>query len=160
MPSDPASVPPAWPVPATIPGDSQEQRAAESVMLAVLGESLGVTLLPRRMEHPSGACVHIDGADGALTVLVECWAHQGTAKPAQKSKLVVDAVKLHWIAHTLATPSTRLILCVSDETAIRHLRGSSWQAQAIASLGVELHVVELPPHVVAAITAAQRRQYR
>ncbi|GAA3870368.1 hypothetical protein GCM10022275_19710 [Tessaracoccus defluvii] len=41
-------------------------------------------------------------ADQQLTTLVECWAHQGPAKVAQKSKLVTDAVKLHWVAQSLS----------------------------------------------------------
>lgn len=141
-------------------GSSREQRAAESVMLAALGDTLGVTLSPRRLEHPSGARVEVDGADTNVTVLVECWAHQGPAKVAQKYKLVNDAAKLHWIAGSLSPPPQRLILCVSDEDAVRHLRGRSWQGQAIASMGVEIHVVELPDEVVSSIAEAQRRQYR
>ena len=140
-------------------GSSHEQQAAESVMLAILGDALGVTLSPRRLEHSSGARVEVDGADASLTVLVECWAHQGTAKVAQKYKLVNDATKLHWIAGALSPPP-RLILCVSDDAAVRHLRGKSWQGQAIASLGVEIHVVELPAGIVSSIAEAQKRQYR
>lgn len=139
---------------------SHEQRAAEAVMRMELSRRLGLELAPRRLLHPSGARVEIDAADENLTVLVECWAHQGPAKVAQKSKLVNDAVKLHWIARTLTPSPQRLILCVSDEAAVRHLRGTSWQGQAIADLGVELFVVKLPAEVVASITEAQRRQYR
>lgn len=141
-------------------GNSGEQQAAEAVMLAVLGATLGCELVPRRIEHPSGARVQIDGADGDLRTLVECWAHQGTAKVAQKNKLMNDAIKLHWIAGSLSPSPERLILCVSDEAAIRHLRGKSWQGQAITELGVELHVVELPQGLVASIAEAQARQYR
>ncbi len=141
-------------------GSSGEQRAAESLMLAVLGDALGVTLTPRRIVHTSGARVEIDGADTNLTVLVECWAHQGTAKVAQKYKLINDATKLHWIAGTMSPVPLRLILCVSDEAAVKHLRGKSWQGQAVASLGVEIHVVELPTEIVASISEAQKRQYR
>ncbi len=141
-------------------GSSHEQRAAESVMLAALGDALGVTLSPRRLEHFSGARVEVDGADTDLTVLVECWAHQGPAKVAQKYKLVNDATKLNWIAGTLSPPPQRLILCVSDEAAVRHLRGRSWQGRAIASLGVEIHVVDLPAEIVSSIAEAQTRQYR
>ncbi len=92
-------------------------------------------------------------------MLVECWAHQGPTKVAQKYKLVNDATKLSWIARSLPRPP-RLVLCVSDEAAVKHLRGRSWQGQAIRDLGVEIEVVQLPDDVVASISAAQRRQYR
>lgn len=140
-------------------GSSAEQRGAERVMLDLLGERLGVDLHTRRLTHATGAYVDIDGADRELTVLVECWAHQGPAKVAQKYKLVNDATKLSWIARSLPRPP-RLVLCVSDEAAVKHLRGRSWQGQAIRDLGVEIEVVQLPDDVVASISAAQRRQYR
>jgi hypothetical protein len=141
-------------------GSSFEQRAAAGRMLEALGSRLGVTLRPTRIVHPSGAKVEINGADAEQTVLVECWAHQGSAKVAQKYKLVNDAVKLHWIAQSLPPRPRRLILCVCDEAAVKHLRGNSWQGHAIAELGVGLEVVQLPDEFVAAIVEAQKRQYR
>lgn len=148
MPADPAA------------GDSQEQRRAEAHMLAALSKRLGVALAPRRIFHPSGARVEIDGADDGLTVLVECWAHQGPAKVAQKNKLVVDATKLNWIGQSLDPKPIRLILCASDPAAVGHLSGVSWQAQAIRELGVEIEIVNLEPSIVSALNAAQKRQYR
>ncbi|MDQ7991834.1 MAG: hypothetical protein AAGC63_02235 [Propionicimonas sp.] len=141
-------------------GDSSEQTMAEGRMLVALGKRLGLALSPRRLFHPSGARVEIDGADNNLTVLVECWAHQGPAKVAQKNKLVVDATKLNWIASALDPKPARLILCVSDPAAVGHLSGVSWQAQAIRELGVEIEIVSLEAPVVAALIAAQKRQYR
>lgn len=145
---------------ATLPGSSLEQREAERVMLDQLGERMGVALHPRRITHQSGAYVEVDGASEDLRFLVECWAHQGTAKVAQKYKLVNDAVKLSWIARTVDPKPERLILCVSDELAVAHLRGRSWQGAAIRDLGVEIEVVDLPERVVETIRAAQRRQFR
>ncbi len=129
-------------------------------MLLSLGQRLGVKLAPRRFIHPSGARVEVDGADADVTVLVECWAHQGAAKAAQKYKLVNDAVKLHWIAQSLDPAPLRLIICVSDAAAISHLKGKSWHAHAIAELGATFEVVELPADLLAAIAAAQIRQFR
>lgn len=140
-------------------GSSQEQRNAERVMLEVLAGEIGIALRPRRYLHPSGARVELDGASQDMAVLVECWAHQGPAKVAQKYKLVNDAFKLAWVAKSLEGPS-RLMLCVSDEAAVRHLRGRSWQGRAIADAGVEIVVVRLPSDVVAAVQAAQVRQFR
>ncbi|EAP97876.1 hypothetical protein JNB_12968 [Janibacter sp. HTCC2649] len=129
-------------------------------MLDLLGARLDTSLNPRRLTHPSGAFVEVDGASEDLRVLVECWAHQGPAKVAQKYKLVNDATKLAWIAKSLEKRPYRLILCVSDELAVAHLRGRSWQGAAIRELGVDIEVVELPPDVVRTIRDAQTRQYR
>lgn len=73
------------------PGSSHEQRAAEAVMLAALGKQLGLELRLRLVDHPAGPHVLIDGADDALTILVECWAHQACAAanlPRSTSHLV------------------------------------------------------------------------
>lgn len=83
------------------PGSSAEQRAAERVMLDLLSAELGRSLEPARLTVPSGARVEIDGADDGRTVLVECWAHQGAPKAAQKHKVLSDALKLTWIASTI-----------------------------------------------------------
>jgi hypothetical protein len=145
---------------AVLPGSSGEQRRAEGVMLAELGALLGVPLAPGRIQHPSGTRVELDGVSPDRSVLVECWAHHGPAKPAQKNKLMVDGVKLHWIAQSLPpVAARRLVLCVGDELAVRHL-ANSWQGQAIAELGVEICVVRLPDDLVQAIRAAQERQFR
>jgi len=48
----------------TVPaGSSQEQRAAEGIMLDVLGRRLGMTLQPARIAVVSGSRVEIDGSD-------------------------------------------------------------------------------------------------
>lgn len=142
------------------PASSGVQRAAEVVMLATLSDKLGITLAPTRLSHPSAARVEIDGAAPDLSVLVECWAHQGPAKVAQKYKLVNDATKLAWVAGWLLPRPQRLQLCVTDEQAVKHLRGVSWQGQAIAALGVEIVVVDLPTDVISSILDAQQLQFR
>jgi len=143
-----------------IAGDSLVQRSIELVMLELLSARLGVELSPQRLTSPSGAYIDVDGVASDRSVLVECWAHQGPAKVAQKYKLVNDATKLHWASSWLVNKPERLLLCVSDEMAIKHLRGTSWQGRAIADMGVELAVVELEPEAVASILEAQKRQFR
>lgn len=141
-------------------GSSREQRDAELAMLTVLGSRLGLELEPARLTSPSGAYIDVDGVASDRSVLAECWAHQGSAKVAQKYKLVNDAAKLHWAATWLDPVPQRLLLCVSDEAAVKHLRGTSWQGQAIASMGVKIEVVSLPADVVTKILEAQKRQFR
>lgn len=143
------------------PGSSQEQRDAERLLLDLLGERLGLRLDPARISIPSGARVEIDGTDDARSVFVECWAHQGPPKAAQKHKVLSDALKLTWIATTVY-PRPRLILCMSDPAAAAPFTvgARSWASQALVDLGVEVVVVELPEATRAAVLAAQQRQYR
>ncbi|MEH1129194.1 hypothetical protein [Micromonospora sp. CPCC 206061] len=74
-------------------GDSAVQRYAEAVMLRLIGGRLGVNLSPRRFVLSEGVRVEVDGADDGPTVLVEAWAHQGPPKPAQKNKVLADALR-------------------------------------------------------------------
>lgn len=141
-------------------GDSREQRHAESVMLELLGEQLGVALRPRRIVLDDGVRVEVDGADDALSILVEAWAHQGPPKVAQKHKVLADALKLLHVAATLPV-APRLILCLCDTEAARHFTTArSWAAHALRAFAVDVVVVELPEPLRAEIIAAQQRQFR
>lgn len=143
------------------PGSSAEQRAAERVMLDLLGGELGLELNPVRISVPSGERVEVDGADASRKVLVECWAHQGAPKIAQRHKVINDAFKLTWIATTLY-PKPHLILCLSDPQAAAPFLPSarSWAARAIQDFGITIKVVALPAEVRQSVLDAQRRQFR
>jgi hypothetical protein len=143
------------------PGSSHEQRAAERVMLDLLGRRLGVDLEPGVLTVPSGARVELDGTDPARSLLVECWAHIGPPKSAQKHKVHSDALKLTWISQTLY-PRPRLVLCFADREAAAHFLPSSrsWAARALQDLGIAVEIVELPHDLREQLKAAQRRQYR
>ena len=143
------------------PGSSREQRAAERVMLDLLAAEHGWALEPATLTVPSGARVEVDGATADRTVLVECWAHQGKPKAAQRRKVLADAFKLAWIATTIY-PRPRLILCMSDPAAAAPFlpAAQSWAAQALQDLRVAIELVTLPEDVRRSIQAAQERQYR
>ena len=141
------------------PGDSLEQREAETVMIRLLSEHLGVDLRPKRITLPSGGWLQVDGHSSVPSVACEAWAHQGEAKSAQKDKVTKDILKLMFV-RSLLGDDTQLILLFSDEAAAKFLRGRSWRAQAMQSLGVTIHVVELPIEVRDTVIKAQERQYR
>jgi len=143
------------------PGSSHEQRDAERVMLDLLGQQLGRELNPAKLAVPSGERVEVDGADADRSVLVECWAHQGPPKSAQRHKVLADAFKLTWVSTTMY-PKPRLILCLSDPLAAApFLPGArSWAARAFQDLGVTISVVDLPDELRQDLLRAQRRQYR
>ena len=142
-----------------LPGDSGVQREAEVMMLALLSLELGVALAPRRFDLGDGARAEVDGVSLDPPVLVEAWAHQGPPRPAQKAKVLTDALKLVWLEQR-HLPGAAKILLFSDAEAAKHFRGRTWAARAMADLGVELRVVELPGAMRARIRAAQARQYR
>ncbi len=117
-------------------------------MLDLLGKTLGLELEPAGIRVPSGAHVEVDGADSARSVLVECWAHQGSPKAAQRHKVLSDAFKLTWIATTIY-PRPRLVLSISDPKAAAPFLPPTrtWAAQAFKDLGVSIELVELPDDV-------------
>jgi hypothetical protein len=145
-----------------LPGDSAEQRAAEAVMLEALGHDLGVALVKQRLTSVEGAWVEIDGIAADPPTLVEAWAHQGPPKPAQKAKVMTDALKLIWAEAAFYPAGARKVLLFSDEAAAARFRpgGGAWAAAALAHFGVEVRVVALPEEARAAVRRAQERQFR
>jgi len=158
QPSDGSAVQPDHELP---PGSSREQRDAERVMLDLLGQQLGRELNPAKLAVPSGERAEVDGADADRSVLVECWAHQGPPKSAQRHKVLADAFKLSWVSTTMY-PKPRLILCLSDPLAAApFLPGArSWAARAFQDLGITISVVDMPAELRQDLLQAQRRQYR
>jgi len=141
------------------PGDSTEQRQAESHMLRELARRLDIELQPRRIIIGS-ARVELDGADEKLRVLVEAWAHQGPVKGAQRLKVLTDAFKLSWVASRIGG-HPRLILCMSDDEPASYFRSErSWPSQALRDYGITIEVVDLPDSSRAAVAEAQTRQFR
>jgi hypothetical protein len=142
-------------------GNSIEQRSAERAMLNLLGVQLGCELNPATITVPSGERVEVDGTDTNRTVLVECWAHQGPPKSAQRHKVLADAFKLAWIATTFY-PRPQLILCLSDPLAAGPFQpgARSWAARALQDHRIAVHVVSLPGDLRQRVLEAQRRQYR
>jgi len=64
-------------------GDSIEQREAELLLIAALGERLGVQLSKHRFNLPEGGWLEIDGMCQVPPLLCEAWAHHGKPKSAQ-----------------------------------------------------------------------------
>jgi hypothetical protein len=143
-------------------GDSTEQRKAETVMLELLGEELGIRFSKHRHKTERGATTEIDGVCSDPPTLVEAWAHQGAPKAAQKHKVMADAAKLTWAAAAFYPHGARKILLFSDPVAAAPWQPSSrsWMAVALVHFGIEVRVVELPALVRDAVVAAQLRQFR
>lgn len=141
------------------PGDSPEQREAQTVMIRLLSKRLGIDLQPEEVKLPAGGWLQLDGYSEQPRVACEAWAHQGEVKSAQKDKVTKDILKLMFVRGLFGT-GTKLILLFGDEAAAKFLRGRSWRAQAMRALGVEIEVVSLPSELREKVVRAQQRQYR
>jgi hypothetical protein len=143
-------------------GDSAEQRRAETVMLDLLGQDLGLRFAKHRHTTEDGATTEIDGVCADPPTLIEAWAHQGAPKAAQKHKVMSDAAKLAWASAAFYSGVARKILLFSDAAAAGPWQPSSrsWMAVALVHFGIEVRVVDLPQDVRDAVMAAQLRQYR
>jgi hypothetical protein len=117
-------------------GDSGVQRAAERVLLALLEAELGVTLGSGRRVLPDGTRVDLDAICLEPPILVEAWSHQGVPKPAQKHKVMTDALKLVWAEAVLFPEGARKILLLADPLAAGHFTGAAWMSAALSHLGV------------------------
>ncbi|WP_054569747.1 hypothetical protein [Frankia sp. R43] len=140
-------------------GDSQVQRDAETEAVALLSARVGVPLIPTRVLLADGSRVEIDAANLGEQVIAEIWAHQGSPKPAQRNKVLTDALKLVYVEAERGG-RWRKILCFTDEQARAPFARTSWYAGALRHYGVELEVIELPAQTRVAIREAQKRQYR
>jgi hypothetical protein len=142
------------------PGDSSEQRAAETVMIAEFSRLRGVPLTPARLVLQDGAAVQVDGVSQDYSLLCEAYAHQGPLKGGQADKVVADAFKLLYLARLW--PNAELVLLFSDDAAARTFRppSKSWVAKAVASFAVKIEVVSVPAAIRDELRQAQIRQTR
>jgi hypothetical protein len=145
---------------------SDEQVRAQNVALAMLKETLGLSLAPRRFYFDSGAYTDIDGfhEDDRQVVAVEVWAHVGKAKGGQPHKVAKDVLKLASVASAVRKRepkrSTRLLLVFINQEARRTVTGKSWLATAAHELGVESMLVDVGDGLVKEVEKAQARQFR
>jgi len=72
-------------------------------MISALGIQVGVTLTPSRIVMADGTHVEVDGVSDDPPVLVEAWVHQGPPKPAQRNKVLADAMKLVLVGSALGS---------------------------------------------------------
>jgi len=139
------------------PSHSQAQLDAEPLMIAAVGETIGVTLSKKRLALGEVFC-EVDGVSGDEGVLVEAFAHQGAMKGGQLKKVSEDSLKLVTLART--RPGARMIIAFADEQAAKSFMGRSWKAEALRLWDIEILVVELNADTRGGIRAAQVKQYR
>jgi len=93
-------------------------------------------------------------------VLCEAWAHKGAPNSAQNFKIMNGALKLVAVANLFPGTAARLILLLADQKAADPFRSGTWRVEALADIGVEAFVADLPEEVRAGIRAALVAQYR
>lgn len=134
--------------------DSTAQSDAESLILVLLGGSLGVSLEQGHEISIGAATARPDGVSADESVFVEVFAHLGKLKGGQRHKVSTDALKL--LAIRAAHPEARLILAFADEVAASSVSG--WRAETLKNNAIEICVVKLSAANRAKIEAAQVRQ--
>jgi hypothetical protein len=149
--------------PPRLGSDSLTQRQAEGVVLEQIGSARGLTLTPKRLSF-QGRSFTVDGyaERGDEIVLVEVWSRVGTAKAAQKHKVLADILKLATLTRLLQQerPAARVECSIVfvDELAAQVLRNKSWGALSAELLGVRTEVIAISDQLRQAILAAQRTQ--
>jgi hypothetical protein len=142
-----------------LPSDSAEQRDAEDWLIARLEAELHVLLQRHEAPSPAVTGVELDGFLLSKTpILCEAWAHVGAPKPAQKNKVLADALKLVWVEKECFQDGADKYLLFGDQTAARHFTESAWASRALAKLGVEVKVYEFDEDRRRRLLEAQHRQ--
>jgi hypothetical protein len=138
------------------PSNSAVQRGAESAILDALSAEFGVALAPRSVPLPNGARVDVDGATADFSVLVEAFSRQGALKGGQQKKVCQDALKLITLGRI--HPGARLVIAFADPEAATYATRGTWVAEALATWGIEVIVVDIAPELRTRIREAQLRQ--
>jgi len=139
--------------------DSSEQRRAETYLVDAFSRELRVALAKKRL--PAGtSAIEFDGVSDDALIVVEAWAHVGPAKPAQRHKVMTDALKLVWACGRLVPQNAKRFLLFGDEKAADSFRGAGWMAMALKDLEVTIKVIDLSPDLRRELELAQRRQDR
>lgn len=143
-------------------GHSMEQQNVEKWLISALSNKLGVKLVKKRWTLPQGNWIEVDGFCSSPTILCEAWAHIGSAKSAQKNKVMTDAFKLLFVSKFVVKSKNKqtLLLLFADKAASMHFQGKSWMAQCLKKQGVIIKIINLPKRLKDKILNAQRRQYR
>ena len=137
---------------------SQEQQAAESIILEQVAQHLSLNGIPVTLEaNPTEWGIKLDGYCPEPLTFVEVWARIGKAKPAQRHKIMNDCSKLLLAEKRAGQPARKILAVVCDE-AISFLQGKGWQQQFAREFGIEIVTVQVPETVKESIRAAQERQ--
>ena len=140
-------------------GDSSEQQSAEGWLLQRMSQGLEVRLREHRIQQDSGRYPELDGFCESPPYLCEIWAHVGPPKPAQKYKVMKDTLKFLCARQHLGG-NARCILIFGDAEAAAHFQGASWMAECLTDLGIEVHVMQMPPGLTEQVSEAQEREKR
>lgn len=133
--------------------NSDQQREAEKVILARLGEQRGWHL--EQGHRMSG--MQPDGVDTENRVLVEVYSRIGKLPPGPQRKLAKDILKLNRL-NRLNGEEWSLVMAFASEEAAAFLLGNGWVAEEVRAFGIEVVVVDLPAEKREALLAAQVRQ--
>lgn len=79
----PTTQPPDEP---TLPGDSQEQRDAERLLVQGVADALGVNLSKQRRKTVGGSLVEFDGLSDNPPVVVEAWPTRDHRVPLRSTR--------------------------------------------------------------------------
>jgi hypothetical protein len=126
------------------------------LILVAVGDRLVTPVAPARVDLPRGSYVNVDGMSEEPPVFVEVFAHQGALKGGQRHKIAGDVLKLVTLCKFY--PTARLVIALASVDAARSLRNRSWLAEAVATWGIEVVVVDLPEAVIESLRVAQLRQ--
>jgi hypothetical protein len=147
-------------------GDSLIQRKSEILLLLGLAQKLGIEpamlhkkkflFKSRRKEFT----IEVDGYCEKPPILCEAWAHIGTPKPAQKSKILKDALKLIFLEKKLRAKHQKILVFADEEARKSFISGSSWATACLCEYRFDTLVIPLSATQTRMLKKVQKDQYR
>lgn len=143
------------------PSDSIEAMALEKILIGKLSGKIKAkpSLASTQLTLPLGTSVQVDGYSSKAKVLCEAWAHIGAPKPAQKSKVMKDALKLIFIEKSFGKKFKKIIV-FADEKARSSFIGNNWMAECLKYFDINCELIKVSAKKKRLIKNAQKRQRR
>jgi hypothetical protein len=141
------------------PGNSNEQRAAEKILLDLFAKKHGVLLTSRTIPLHERCRLELDGFCESPPIICEVWSHIDSPKQAQRSKVMKDALKLDY-ARRLLKNGTRCFLVFADNEAASPFIEKSWMSDCLKEYDISVEILDLPTEHRNSVIKAQARQYR
>jgi hypothetical protein len=117
-----------------------QRQQAEASMLRSLGNCMGVEFHPKSLPLPGGGVMEIDGYSSKGNAVCGVWANEGALSSDDEEQVLMNALKLHYVAQTLGN-TVRQILLFRDPQAARAFCSSDRVLDAMQDSAIEVCVL-------------------
>jgi len=141
------------------PSVSKEQQEAEKELVEDIARKLKISLARQWRPLAELSSVTVDGYCDEPATMCEAWAHLGSPKGAQPSKVMMDALKMLFIEKRKGRKFKKILVFANEEARKPFYQDSDrWQAKCLQAFDIECKVGQLQPQTLKRLREAQERQ--